>query len=303
MSDKLRSSRIPWLLLAVWMVAACRGSGTNVSRPNTALPPIALTRGTGDVYLLYSNGKSHYVIAGGGVSWAPGHQELLVQRTAHSSPPSSEIWLVSTDGAPLVQVTSVYPDQVRFFAAGKYRSTPFLAYDTEKNGIQLCDLLGGEKHVIPVKAPVDSLAISPDGARIAFTADSNQDVIPITLYVTGTYKKTPLNAVLPASKYRTISGPSWSPDGQWIAATITAIKGSTDLVTSVWLMHPDGTALHKLTEGVDSGWSPDGQWLSYLGQEGNRRALFKIHPDGTGRTQLTPYADSSDASAIGQESW
>jgi len=284
-------------------VSACAGSRTSTPGTSISAPPIAFIQDTNDVYLLYSNSTSHYVTTGQGVSWAPGYRDLLVQKVVYSNPPSAEIWLVSTNGQPIRQVTSVYPDQVRFFAAGKYGSTPFIAYDTLKKGIQLRNLLTGARRTIAANVTVDSLAISPDGTRIAFVEDPLQNSVPITLYVTGTYKQSPLKAVLPASEYRTISDPTWSPDGQWLAATITVIKGAAEpLVTAVWLMHPDGTDLHMLTMGSDPQWSPDGQWISYIGESGVSDALFKIHPDGTGRIQLTPYA-ASGADQASQPSW
>lgn len=189
MRNRRRSAMIFGLLL-VASTSACTTGGSSSPQRNS-LPPIALIRGTNDVYLLSSSGAWRYVTTGQGVSWTPDHKELLVQRVAYITPPSSEIWLVSTSGKSIRQVTFVYPDQVRFFAAGTYRSVPFLAYDTDKNGIQLRNLATGAERTIPVGATVDSLAISPDGKQIAFVADSAQDSIPITLYIAGTYQNSP----------------------------------------------------------------------------------------------------------------
>jgi dipeptidyl aminopeptidase/acylaminoacyl peptidase len=290
------------LLLA--SVPACGGSNVSDSLP------IAYTGNSHDVRLLYSNGTSRDVTTGEGVIWTPDHTELLVQRVKYINPPSSEIWLVSTSGNDIRQVTFVYPDQVRFFAAGEYGSTQFMAYDTGKSGVQLLNLRTGAQQAILTNLGAGSLAISPDGARVAFTGGPGDDRM---LYVAGTYTRSPLKAVLPVSDYRDIFTPSWSPDGQWIAFALRPLS-SEEAPTAVWLVHPDGTDLHKLTLGDNPQWSPDGQWISFVSQSQRivggmyhiNNALFKIHPDGTDRTQLTPYIYNSAPSSVndfGEMSW
>jgi dipeptidyl aminopeptidase/acylaminoacyl peptidase len=237
-----------------------------------------------------------------GVSWVPGHKQLLVERVIYKNPPSSEIWLTSANGRAIRKVTSVYPDQVRFFASGLRGSAPLLAIATDKNGIDIINLSTRADSFLKIGAPADSLAFSPDGSRIAFVADSNQHAIPITLYVAKTSGKAAIRAVLPASNYRFITDPSWSPDGRWIAAGITVMHGSTDADVAIWLMHPDGSGLHKLVSGVAPQWSPDGKWVSYIGTAGMRSALFKIHPDGTGRVRLTRYTEADTGSSVDESS-
>jgi Tol biopolymer transport system component len=43
--------------------------------------------------------------------------------------------------------------------------------------------------------------------------------------------------------------PTWSPDGQWIAYVLSP--------GSIYLMKPDGTEAHYLTDGVTPSWSPE----------------------------------------------
>jgi Tol biopolymer transport system component len=70
---------------------------------------------------------------------------------------------------------------------------------------------------------------------------------------------------------------------------LTVENGSPAFAPAIWLAHPNGTGLHKLTAGDEPAWSADGQWIAYIGTRGQRQALFMIHPDGTDRTQLTPF--------------
>jgi TolB protein len=43
------------------------------------------------------------------------------------------------------------------------------------------------------------------------------------------------------------SEPVWSPDGQWIAFTRTAIKPSDSEQMDIWIMKSDGTEQRQLT--------------------------------------------------------
>jgi len=49
--------------------------------------------------------------------------------------------------------------------------------------------------------------------------------------------------------------PTWSPDGQWIACTLSP--------GYIWLMKPDGTEAHYLANGQLPSWSPDSRRIVY----------------------------------------
>jgi Tol biopolymer transport system component len=48
---------------------------------------------------------------------------------------------------------------------------------------------------------------------------------------------------------------TWSPDGQWIAYTVAP--------NGIFLMKPDGTEAHYLTEGNNPSWSPDSRRIAF----------------------------------------
>jgi TolB protein len=49
--------------------------------------------------------------------------------------------------------------------------------------------------------------------------------------------------------------PTWSPDGQWIAYTLSP--------SHIYLMKPDGTEAHYLTDGDLPSWSPDSRRIAF----------------------------------------
>ncbi|HVP89810.1 MAG TPA: S9 family peptidase [Terriglobales bacterium] len=75
----------------------------------------------------------------------------------------------------------------------------------------------------------------------------------------------------PADVYRLkeVAGPQVSPDGRWIAYTVTALDREADkLRTAVWMVNWEGTQDLRLTNGPESEttprWSPDGRFLAFL---------------------------------------
>jgi dipeptidyl aminopeptidase/acylaminoacyl peptidase len=66
---------------------------------------------------------------------------------------------------------------------------------------------------------------------------------------------------------------SVSPDGQWVAYTVTAVDREADKRRSaIWMVNWEGTQDVRLTYGPDSDtsprWSPDGRYLAFLSTRG-----------------------------------
>lgn len=85
---------------------------------------------------------------------------------------------------------------------------------------------------------------------------------------TTTALKRPLR---PADIYRlpAVSDPQSSPDGKWIAYTLTSIDSIKDKRTSaIWMISTDGSQDLRLTNSPEGEfrprWSPDGKYLSFL---------------------------------------
>ena len=133
-------------------------------------------------------------------------------------------------------------------------------------------------------------AWSPDGSLVAFGA-----------YVPAANSTALFVVRADGTDVRRIVSPdvgavtvAWSPDGNWIAFTSTYLAQP-----QVWLVHPDGTGLVKLTDGSDGSvsvgpvWSPDGTSLLFARARGvadgivaGATSLWTMSADGTNQTQL-----------------
>jgi dipeptidyl aminopeptidase/acylaminoacyl peptidase len=75
------------------------------------------------------------------------------------------------------------------------------------------------------------------------------------------------------SRLVAVADPQRSPDGQWVAHTVTTINAETDKRnTDIWMVKWDGTDLIQLTSSPDSEsqprWSPDGKYLAFVASRG-----------------------------------
>ncbi|MGH9532845.1 MAG: S9 family peptidase [Terriglobales bacterium] len=116
---------------------------------------------------------------------------------------------------------------------------------------------------------VGSVAISPDGARIAYTVVLN-DVPrrPVEeLWVVSVSDGKPLRI---AAGSQDAGAPEWSPDGRWIA-----YLASVGEKTSLYIARPDGTGERAFAEvastnspltyvGRPIAWSPDGNRIAFV---------------------------------------
>ena len=150
----------------------------------------------------------------------------------------------------------------------------------------------------------DQGALSPDGKSLAFISTRSEGFANLWLMDLATHKYTNLT--------RSRSGnfrPSWSPDGRWIAfssdrdASPGRFPGQWEHMqaTGIYLIHPDGTGLRRLTKvgGVagSPSWSSDAKRVlyyetdetgAYLAKSGNSRTEFVGVDIATGeRTQYT----------------
>lgn len=92
---------------------------------------------------------------------------------------------------------------------------------------------------------------------------------------------------------RTAGNARISPDGRWVAYTVTTSDFEQDaFVTHIWVAPVEGGAPYQLTRGAKSAgspeWSPDSRWIAFTSSRaGDRSQIFAIRPDGGEAVQLT----------------
>jgi len=92
---------------------------------------------------------------------------------------------------------------------------------------------------------------------------------------------------------KTLGSPQVSPDGTWVAYTVSSTDWKQDaFVTQIWLVHVASGRNFQVTRGdkscVSPGWSPDGAWLAFTSSRvGDKSQIFVIRPDGGEAVQMT----------------
>jgi Tol biopolymer transport system component len=186
-------------------------------------------------------------------------------------------------------------------------------------------------------------AWSPDGSRIAYTVWKNDDGIGQnirnvdqtsaiwTMNADGTDRRLVVDGATTSTSDPKSGGlvavgvdaqawiPAWSPDGQWIAYTLSPQSApagvadpqenvapgqigppSTTLGASIWIVRPDGTDSRRVSpegsDAVNPVWSPDGRSIAFSVGAGITGTDIRIAPipiteDGLG------FAVAADAAA------
>lgn len=133
---------------------------------------------------------------------------------------------------------------------------------------------------------------SPDGTEVAYAAPSMSGSSR-ELFVSPVGSAAP-RVVLSEPASVSDSAPAWSPDGNWIA--FSSNRDGTP--SGLYLVHPDGTGVHRLTTGLDAAyqpaWSPDGSTILYVSQaSGSSPSMLATVPAAGGPSHSLGLAASS----------
>ncbi len=114
-----------------------------------------------------------------------------------------------------------------------------------------------------------SPSFSHDGKRIAFVSDLNGTPQVWIVSTEGGWPE------LITSLDDQVQGVSWSPDGAWLAFSLAPGGGMN---SQVYLVHPDGTELRRLTDGGNDNnwlgpWTDDGRYLALASNCRNPAAM------------------------------
>jgi dipeptidyl aminopeptidase/acylaminoacyl peptidase len=103
---------------------------------------------------------------------------------------------------------------------------------------------------------------------------------------------------------KSAGAPSISPDGRWVAYSVTEANFKADaFVSQIWLAETATGRAFQLTRGEKSSggarWSPDGEWLAFTSDRvGDKNQIFVISPRGGEAVQLT-----KSETAVGGFAW
>jgi dipeptidyl aminopeptidase/acylaminoacyl peptidase len=89
-----------------------------------------------------------------------------------------------------------------------------------------------------------------------------------------------------------IASPALSPDGRWIAYTVTTPDGESNRnLSDLWLISVDGAVARQLTThpAADRSpvWSPDGKWIAFESTRSGQNQIWLISPQGGEPHQFT----------------
>jgi TolB protein len=231
-----------------------------------------------------------------GAAWSPDGQRLVYERRVMLTPgaapgPPRLFWLDITSG----QSVPVFEDkQILGYGARWSPDSRWLSYVAPSSqGLQVYNVEDGRNVLIPSR--MGGLAEwHPQGGSL-LVSDIQQQKEGFAVHMLraepGSGQLTDMSG---ETAYVEDGSPAWSPDGGWIA--FTRKPAGASMGKQLWLMRPDGSEAHYLTNEPDMhhslpAWSPDGRYLLYqrypLKEMGAQPGVWRLDVETGQTTELT----------------
>ena len=128
-------------------------------------------------------------------------------------------------------------------------------------------------------------------STVAFTVLVALLVLPAAAHSSQQEKR--LFQVSDIFELKNVGDPRISPDGEWVAFTVSQMNADEDSSdTDIWMVSIEGGDPIRLTTSDESEssprWSPDGRWLAFMsGRDGNRNQVWLLPRAGGEAQRLT----------------